>query len=98
MARRHLNTPRSSRYVDDIPHSFSEKHSCAYSMTPCMAWPPQPKSLASDAMRIDTPADGGQIGPENLSLGSPFQKRSSLIAPSVNTTQQFSVHTELIKA
>ena len=65
----------------------------------CMVWPPQPKSLASDAMRIDTPPVGSQIGPAHLSLGSPFQKRSSLIAPSVNTIPQFSsLHTEFIRA
>jgi hypothetical protein len=98
MARRHLNAPRSYRCVDDVPHSSLEKYSCAYSMKPCMVWPPQPKSLASDAIRIDNSLVGGQIGPPNLSLGSPFQKRSSLIAPSINTTQQFNIHTELIKA
>ena len=41
---------------------------------------------------------GGQISPSNLTLGSPRQKRSSLMAPSVNVTQQLSELTELIKA
>ena len=82
--------------MDDVAHSSSEKYSFAYSLTPCMVWSPQPKSLASDAMQIDTPPVGGQIGPANLSLGSPFQKRSALIAPSLSNTHQFSVNAEFI--
>ncbi len=55
-------------------------------------------SLASDAMRIATPPDDGQMGPSNLRLGKPCQKRSSFLAPSVRATQQLSENTELINA
>ena len=41
---------------------------------------------------------GGQIELSNLMRGSFFQKSISLTASSVNTFQQLSDHTELIKA
>jgi hypothetical protein len=54
-------------------------------------------SLASDAIRIETPAVGGHMDPSNSSRGSPCQKDNSFVS-FVSTTQQLSDTTELIKA
>ncbi len=69
IACKHLRTPRSSMYVDDSTVSSFEKYLCARSAAPCVAYPPHTISLASDAVRMDTPSVGGHMKPSNLRCG-----------------------------
>ena len=91
-------TPKSSLYVENWMASHSENYSLAISKGPDKVWPPHAKSLASVAIRMDTPFIGGQISDSKRRRGSRYQNNISPRASTVRVIQHFKKHTELTKA